>query len=121
MVALPGQALLELIIGSTILPALIYGAIVVLDLVVRRRLERTGGFDLGRFEVPVAVAALIWVAVALFVLATPADALVPNLIVVGIIAAGGIWFARNDDLQPRCPGRRAPERRRARTGLDSPG
>jgi amino acid transporter len=95
MVALPGSALLELILGSTILPAMIYGAIVVLYLVVRRRLERKeGGFNLGRFEVPVAVAALVWIAVALFVLMTPGDALVPNLIVLGLIALGGLYFAK---------------------------
>jgi amino acid transporter len=48
MVALPGQALLQLIVGSTILPALIYGSIVVLYLVVWKLLERKkGGFSLG--------------------------------------------------------------------------
>ena len=41
---------------------------VVLYLAVRKRLEhKEGGFSLGRFELPVAVAALIWVAAALFV------------------------------------------------------
>jgi amino acid transporter len=95
MVALPGDALLQLIVGGTILPALVYGAIVVLYLVVRGRLERQeGGFDLGRFELPVSIAALIWVAVAVFVLATPADARVPTLIVLGIVATGGIYFAK---------------------------
>ena len=95
MVALPGVALLELIIGSTILPALIYGSIVVLYLVVRKRLERKeGGFNLGRFELPVSAAALLWVAFALFVLVTPSDALVPILIVVGLILLGGIYFAK---------------------------
>lgn len=95
MVALPGQALLQLIVGSTILPALIYGSIVVLYLVVRKRLERQeGGFSLGRFELPVSVAALVWVACALFVLVTAGDALVPNLIVVGLLLAGGIYFTK---------------------------
>jgi amino acid transporter len=94
MVALPGAALLQLIVGSTILPALIYGAIVVLYLAVRKRLERKeGGFSLGRFEVPVAVAALLWVAFALFVLVTPNDAFVPVLIVVGLILVGGTYLA----------------------------
>ena len=51
MVALPGAALLQLIVASTILPALIYGGIVVLYLCVRKRLEaKEGGFSLGRFE-----------------------------------------------------------------------
>ena len=61
MVALPGAALLELITASTILPALIYGATVVLYLAVRKRLERKkGAFSLGRFELPVAIGALVW-------------------------------------------------------------
>jgi amino acid transporter len=95
MVALPGEALLQLIIGSTILPALIYGGIVVLYLAVRRRLDRKhGGFSLGRFEVPVAVAAMIWVSCALFFLVTPKDARIPTYIVVGLILAGGLYFAK---------------------------
>ncbi|MCJ1708995.1 APC family permease [Microbacterium sp. VKM Ac-2923] len=92
MLALPGEALLQLIIGSTILPALIYGGTVVLYLVVRRRLERRErGFSLGRLEVPVAVAALVWIVVALLALVTPGDALVPVLIVVGLLAAGAVY------------------------------
>jgi amino acid transporter len=95
MLALPGQALLQLILGSTILPALIYGAIVVLYLAVRRRLEsKEGAFNLGRLDLPVAVAALVWIVVALFVLVTPDDALVPSLIVIGLILAGGVYFAK---------------------------
>jgi amino acid transporter len=94
MVALPGEALIQLIVGGTILPALIYGATVVLYLAVRKRLEhREGGFSLGRFELPVATAALIWVAAALFVLVTPKSNFVPALVVVGLILGGGLYFA----------------------------
>ncbi|MGW9266198.1 amino acid permease, partial [Gordonia terrae] len=94
MVALPGDALIELIIASTILPALIYGGIVVLYLGVRKRLEhKEGGFSLGRHELPVAVAALIWVCFALFVLVTPDEATVPTLIVGGLIVVGALYFA----------------------------
>lgn len=93
MLALPGEALLQLIVASTILPAVIYGGIVVLYLGVRGRLERrTGGFSLGRFEVPVAVVALVWVAFALFVLLTPDSARVPALIVLGLLVAGAAYF-----------------------------
>jgi len=61
---------------------------------VRRRLDhRVGGFSLGRLEVPVAVAALIWEVLVLFVLVTPGDATVPTLVVVGLILAGGVYFA----------------------------
>ncbi|MGQ4376091.1 amino acid permease [Streptomyces sp. SAS_267] len=68
MVALPGAALLELITASTILPAITYGSTVVLYLAVRKRLDRRkGAFDLRRFELPVAICALVWTLVALFV------------------------------------------------------
>jgi amino acid transporter len=94
MVALPGDALIQLILGGTMLPALMYGGIVVLYLAVRRKLERKeGGFSLGRFELPVTIVALVWVAVVLFVLVTPADAQVPSLVVFGLLLTGGIYFA----------------------------
>jgi amino acid transporter len=93
MVALPGAALLALITASTILPAIIYGLTVVLYLAVRRRLDRMkGAFDLGRFELPVAIGALVWSIVALFVLVAPAVAFVPILIVVGLLLGGGLFF-----------------------------
>ncbi|MFI6004823.1 APC family permease [Streptomyces sp. NPDC051366] len=93
MVALPGAALLELITASTILPAVMYGATIVLYLAVRRRLGRKkGAFDLGRFELPVAICALVWTLVALFVLVTPGEALVSVVIVVGLLLVGGLFF-----------------------------
>jgi amino acid transporter len=95
MSVLPGAALLHLIIASTILPALIYGLITVLYLSVRKRLgSKPGAFSLGRYELPVAFAALIWVAFALLALVSPPGALVPDLIVVGLILAGGLYFAK---------------------------
>jgi amino acid transporter len=93
MVLLPGAALLQLIVGGTVLPALLYGGTVVLYLCVRRRLERrAGAFSLGRFELPVAIAALVWVVFALFVLVSPADALVPALVDLGLLVVGGLYF-----------------------------
>ncbi|MGW0869405.1 APC family permease [Streptomyces sp. NPDC002740] len=93
MVALPGAALLKLITASTILPALIYCSTIVLYLAVRRGLDRReGAFHLGRLELPVAICALVWSVASLFVLASPAEALVPVLIVVGLLAAGGLFF-----------------------------
>jgi amino acid transporter len=93
MFALPGQALIQLITAGTILPILTYAGTVILYLSVRRRLDRKeGAFDIGRFELPVAIIALIWLVVALFVLVTPAEALVPVLMVVGLIVVGGLFF-----------------------------
>ena len=94
MLALPGEALIPLIVGSTLLPALIYTGIVILYIAVRKRLEdKPDGFSLGRFEMPVAVAALIWEAFVLFVLVTPSGNTIPVLIVVGLVLAGGVYFA----------------------------
>jgi amino acid transporter len=94
MVVLPGRALLQLITASTILPILIYAATVVLYLAVRRRLERKeGAFDLGAFELPVAIAALLWLGVAFVVLVTPGEAFAAVLIVAGLLVAGGLYFA----------------------------
>ncbi|WP_431235118.1 APC family permease [Mycolicibacterium psychrotolerans] len=93
MLTLRGAALLQLIVASTILPALIYGGIVVLYLCVRKRLERKeGGFSLGRFELPVAYTALVWVAFSIFALVSPSEARIPGLIVLGLIAVGGLYL-----------------------------
>jgi amino acid transporter len=93
MAALPGAALLELILSTAILPALLYGMTIVLFLVVRKRFERReGAFDLGRLELPVAISALVWMLVVLFVLVAPADSRVPLVIVGGLLAAGGLYF-----------------------------
>lgn len=94
MAVLPGAALLELILATAILPALLYGMTVVLFLVVRKRFDRReGAFDLGRFELPVAITALVWMAVVLFVLIAPSDSQVPVVIVAGLIVTGGFYFA----------------------------
>lgn len=86
-------ALLELITASTILPASIYGATIVLYLAVRKRSDRKkGACDLGRFELPVAIGALTWSIAAVFVLVTPAEAITPVLVVVGLLIGGGRYF-----------------------------
>jgi len=93
MFGLPGKALLALIMASTILPILIYAATVALYLGVRTRLERKqGAFDLGRFELPIAIVALVWLVLALVVLATPGEALIPLLIDVGLLVVGGLYL-----------------------------
>lgn len=93
LAALPGDALLELITSGTVFPALTYGMIVVLYLAVRKRLDRQeGAFDIGRFELPIAIAALIWSICALFILLSPDAATVPMIIVAGLLGAGALYF-----------------------------
>ena len=94
LAALPGDALLDLITSGTVFPALTYGAIVVLYLAVRKRLDhKEGGFSLGRFEMPVAIAALIWSVCALVFILAPASSFAPIVIVVGLVVVGGLYFA----------------------------
>jgi len=60
---------------------------------VRKKLDRReGAFDLGRFELPVAVVALIWLVAAFFVLVTPHEALVAVVIDIGLLLVGGLYF-----------------------------
>jgi amino acid transporter len=93
MLTLPGNALYELITASTILPILLYTATVGLYLGVRRKLGRQdGAFDLGRFELPIAIAALIWLALAMLILVTPNAAFIPAMIVVGLMVVGAVFF-----------------------------
>jgi L-asparagine transporter-like permease len=93
MIVLPGDALLQLITAGTILPVIIYGATVVLYLAVRKRLAARGGaFSLGRWELPVAIGALVWLVVALLGLVLPHESRVPVLIVIGLVLVGGVFF-----------------------------
>jgi amino acid transporter len=94
LAALPGNALLELITSGTVFPALTYCMIVVLYLAVRKRLDRQeGAFDIGRFDLPISVAALAWSISAIVILLSPAGALVPVIIVAGLLVVGGLYFA----------------------------
>ncbi|MFC4604205.1 APC family permease [Rhodococcus kronopolitis] len=93
MLALPGGALLKLLVAGTILTVIVYGATVILYLVVRKRLDhKKGAFDLGRLELPIAIGALVWMVLVLVVLVSPAEAIVPVGIVVGLVLAGGVYF-----------------------------
>jgi len=51
-----------------------------------------GAFSLGRYELPVAIGALAWLVVALFALAVPPAAKTPDLIVLGLLVLGGLFF-----------------------------
>lgn len=94
MAALPGDALLELLTVGGVIGAVLYGMIIVLYLAVRKRLgHQEDAFDLGRFEMPVAIAALLWSVVVVFILVSPPEALPSILIALGILLLGGVYFA----------------------------
>jgi amino acid transporter len=93
MLALPGDALQQLITAGGVIGAILYGAIVVLYLGVRKRLtHKEDAFDLGRFERPVAIAAVLWSIVVVLVLVTPPEVFTAVLIAVGILLAGATYF-----------------------------
>jgi amino acid transporter len=93
MAVLPGDALLELLTVGGVIGAVLYGAIIVLYLGVRKALgTQKDAFDLGRFEMPVAIGALVWSIIVVFVLVSPSEALTSVLISVGILLAGGVYF-----------------------------
>jgi amino acid transporter len=93
MIVLPGSALFQLISSGTIIGISLYGMTVVLYLAVRRKLTRDNdGFDLGRFDRPVAIAALLWVLAALFVVLTSATTVASLSIVGGLLLAGLGYF-----------------------------
>ena len=94
MGALPGGALLKMLTVGGLIGAVLYGAIIVLYLGVRKRLGRQeDAFDLGRFDMPVAIGALVWSGVVVFVLVSPPEALTAVLISVGVVVAGGMYLA----------------------------
>jgi hypothetical protein len=60
---------------------------------VRKRLAaKEGAFSLGRWGLPVAIGALVWLVVALLVLVLPHESRVPVMIDVGLLLAGGAFF-----------------------------
>jgi amino acid transporter len=94
MAVLPGGALLKLLTVGGLIGAVLYGAIIVLNLGVRKRLGRhKDAFDLERFDMPVAIGALMWSVFVVFVLVSPPEALTPVLISVGVLLAGGMYLA----------------------------
>ena len=93
MAVMPGDALLQLIMAGAIVTILPYLMTIILYLVTRHKLDRTpGGFDLGRWEWPVAIGALVWVVISLFIVITTSPTLAPIVIAFGLSAAGGLYF-----------------------------
>ncbi|WP_018602626.1 APC family permease [Mycobacterium sp. 155] len=86
--------MMQLILAGAIIVNIPYGMTVGLYLAVRGKLARTeGAFNLGRFELPVAVTALLWLMFAAFVSIVTSPSIVPILIVVGMLLVGGVYLA----------------------------
>ncbi|MGY3556439.1 amino acid transporter [Williamsia sp. R60] len=93
MLVMPGSALLQLIATGAIFNIGLYLMTIVLYLGVRRKFGRgQSGFDLGRFEKPVAIAALVWVITALAVVLTASTTWATIVIVLGLLIPGLAYF-----------------------------
>lgn len=96
MIVMPGggAALIQLITAGAIINNIAYAMTIVLYLAVRKTLGRKeGAFSLGRFEIPVAVVALAWVLIAMFVVTVSEATMVTLMIVGGLLLSGGVYLA----------------------------
>jgi amino acid transporter len=95
-------ALSTLFTASTIMPALLYTATVVLYVLAgRRRHERGDHFSLGRWEIPVVAGALIWLVYELIILIAPSAFRDAQYYVLGSLGLGLIVYAVQWILEPR--------------------
>ncbi|HEY9521926.1 MAG TPA: amino acid permease [Thermopolyspora sp.] len=85
------DALFGLFAAATLLPAIIYTGTVLMYVAKRRTLPPTKGFNLGRWEIPVIIVALVWLVfeLALFRDASFAD---PWRYVLIMMAIGAVYF-----------------------------
>lgn len=86
-------ALETLFTASTIMPALLYAATVLLYVFVgRRRRGAEDRFSLGRWEIPVIAGALIWLAYELIILIGPAEFRHAQYYVLGALGLGLVFY-----------------------------
>jgi len=110
------DALFKLFSAATLLPAIIYAITVALYITKRRRLPRSAGFSLGRFELPIIVVAVVWLVfeLSLFRDASFRDPwlYVLVMVVLGAVYLGYLLVTRGTR------GRRMPEMRSIDAELD---
>ncbi len=96
------DALVNLFTASTLMPAILYAGTVLLYVFTAHRVQRdTRYFHLGRFEWPVIVGALLWLAYELVILIGPADFRTAQLYALGAVAVGAAVFLAMLALEPR--------------------
>jgi amino acid transporter len=94
-------ALATLFTASTIMPALLYAATVILYVAAGRRHGQARRFSLGRWEIPVVAGALIWLAYELIILIGPGEFRDARYYVLGSLGLGLIVYAALWMLEPR--------------------
>jgi amino acid transporter len=102
MALMPGGALLQLIMAGAIVTILSYLLTVILYLATRRKLDhKSGGFNLGRWEWPVAIAALAWAIISLFIVIATSPTLTPIVFAFGLSAVGALYFVYMLKFNPK--------------------
>jgi amino acid transporter len=87
------DALVDLFTASSIMPALLYAATVILYVFRGRRITTDAGFfNLGQYEAPIVVGALVWLAYELVVLIGPHEFRTAQYYVLASIGLGVIVF-----------------------------
>ncbi len=83
----------DLLAASALVPVVIYLFVTLAYLVRRNKFPvQPGGYSLGRFDLPVAVAAVVWCIILMVLLIGPAANHKSALIAAGIFASGIIWW-----------------------------
>jgi amino acid transporter len=87
-------ALETLFTASTIMPALLYASTVLLYVFTgrRRRVDAERHFTLGRWEIPVIVGALVWLAYELIILIVPHEFRDAQYYVLGALGIGLVFY-----------------------------
>jgi amino acid transporter len=94
-------ALVTLFTASTIMPAILYASTVVLYIFTgRRRRGQAGHFSLGRFEIPVIMGALVWLAYELIILIGPSVFRDAQYYVLGALGLGLVFYLGQWLLEP---------------------
>jgi len=95
------DALVNLFTASVLMPAILYAATVVLYVAVARRAQpQPGYFHLGRWEGPVVVGALVWLAYELIILIAPSDFRSAQRYALGALLLGLVVFGLMLVIEP---------------------
>jgi amino acid transporter len=95
------NALVNLFTASTLMPAILYAGTVLLYVLTAHRVRSdTRFFQLGRWEWPVIIGALVWLAYELVILLGPADFRSAQRYALGAVAVGLVVFVAMLLLEP---------------------
>jgi amino acid transporter len=102
------HALFNLFSASTLMPAVIYFVTVILYVLARKRLPATQGFSLRRWEIPVIVVSLVWLAfeISIFRASTFGTpwAYAGIMTAIGLLYFGYMIVTRRSLAMPGAPG-----------------